>query len=343
MQIAPLSGSTATVGGRQPATGVALRGAGSAAPVLLPVVDEGSRLSSQAGLRSLDPGLNGRVAAGQQTLDFLEQADRRLQGLKFALSGTLADGADDAMAAALKTQVDRFAGFWQQRGSATAGALDGQLNYGEPGSAVQRFRVRGLDFASLTSGERETLSLTLGGRGATATVLVEPAAGERAQLVRFDQAVAPLGLRAQRDSAGKLVFEVAEAEWPVVRDALSIKGEGQRFPTGQFHRVRSEAAADAVQPQHWQTQDASARRQSLQEVVGAIDLVRRTHAGVSQSMAAVASELEAVDTEAGVRAAAFAERFSADAGRAHFDTFAALAPALMGVSRQRVEALLRYA
>lgn len=342
MQIAPLAASAAAIGGRPAPATAAAGGAARPAAAANPAVREAgaASLPGRAGLRPVDPGLNGKVAGAQRTLDFLEQADRRLQGLKLAFGGTLADGADEAATAALRTQVERFAAFWRQRGSATGGALDGRLNYGEPGAATQRFRIRGLDFGSLGSGERETLSLSLGARG-TATLVVEPGLGERAVLARLDQALAPLGLRAQRDAAGQLAFAVAEGDWPAVRDALAIKGEGQRFPTGQFHRMRAEAEADAIQPQHWQVEDVAARRQTLREVSGALDLVRRARAGVGQSAAALAAELETTVPAAGAGVAAFAARFAAAGSQPGFDAFAAVAPALAGVSRQRVEALLR--
>jgi hypothetical protein len=178
---------------------------------------------------------------------------------------------------------------------------------------------------------------------------------------RLDQALAPTGIRAIRDRKGDLVFSVDESSWPAVRDTLAIKGEGRRFPTGQFNHVRAVAETPAARPESWSASDAQSLQRTLQEVRRTRDGVSQARQVVSQALAEAAKRLpshtEATpDSGQGAGAAnpatgapatddarwssEFTDTFAAIAEHADYPMFAALAPALTGVNRQRVEALL---
>jgi len=313
--------------------------------------------STRGGLRNLDFELNRQVAGAQQALNFLDQAGNRLQSLKGALSGKLAEkkadsGTGSGSDAKLNEQLRQFNALWRQRDAATAGTLDGQLKVVQAGSAQQRFKVRGLDADSLRSGDKETLSFAAAGK--QASVALDPAAGETTALRRFQNALAPMGIGVQR-SGGSLVFSVAEGDWPALRDSLAVKGGGQRFPTGQFNRVRTEAEADAIQPQSWRADDTDAARQTLQEVLTALDLIRQAKSTINRSLAEADARMQpqqkstasgaaaaggATTVDESDWAASFVQRFEAMAEKPDFNVFAAVAPALMAVSRNRVMALL---
>lgn len=355
MQIPALGSGTSTAPRRlngEAAQAVAAR----ATSPLLPGEVETELAVPRGGLRTLDAQLNQQMAGAQQALGFLDQISGRLHGLKASLSGKLAErsvagrggqgnGRESGQSgsdAQLDNQIRQFGRLWQLRERATAGTLDGRLAFGEPGSSAQAFRIRGLDRDALAGGERERLSFSIGGR--QTSVLVDPAQGDEAMLQRLDQALAATGIRVTQDARGRPLFATAESRWPEVRDGLAIKGEGQRFPAGQFNRVRSEAEPDAIRPQTWQADDVPTTRQTLQEVINALDTVRRARDTVSQALADASSRLRATEDESTRAEAAwageFAEHFKALGDRPTFDVFAAIAPALISVSRQRVMSLL---
>lgn len=345
MQI-PALGSGTSTSGRRLAFGDG--GTGRSAPVASTGQTAASLPSTRGGLRNLDFELNRQVAGAQQALNFLDQAGNRLQALKSTLSGKLAEKSDGGADARLAEQLRQFSALWRKRGAASAGTLDGQLQVVQAGSAQQRFRIRGLDADSLRSGDKETLSFSAAGK--QVSVALDPAAGEAAALRRLQSALAPIGMGVER-SGGSLVFSVAEGDWPVVRDSLAVKGGGQRFPTGQFNRVRTEAEADAIQPQSWRADDTEAARQTLQEVLAALDLIRQARNTISRGLAEADARMQpqqkagsgAAAADESDWAASFVQRFEAMAEKPDFNVFAAVAPALTAVSRDRVMALLGMA
>lgn len=316
---------------------------------------EASRVTPmRGGLRVLDLQLNRRVSGAQQALAFLDQAATQLHELRVALGSHLSKresarsvdgvhGGVDSATAALEGKLRRFGELWRERASATAGTLDARLNFEPSGRAQQRFTVRGLEMASLRVGNPETLTLAVGSNGqreATAVTIV-PGLPDAAIARRFDQALAPFGIRAARDDRGELVFSVREPAWPVVRDSLAIKGEGIRFPTGQFSRVRTVAEESVIRPQEWSAKDVAALRITQQQVLDAEERVHRARNAVSRSLAEVSEQLGARVTEDDARwSAEFVRTFEATVGRGDYPALSAILPALSGISRQRVTALL---
>lgn len=293
----------------------------------------------RGGLRALDTQLNRQVAGAQQTLDFLARAETRLLALKDGLSASLAQGgaaADPALGAELR----RFAALWRQRNAATAGSLDAQLRFGEPGEARQAFTLRGLDMKALVSGEPEILTFAVAG-GEARTLAVDPELPSRAALNRLDQALMPAGIRARRDARGELQLSARETDWPAIRDGFAVKGGGRRFPAGDFSRAALDAEPEAIRPQTWQADDAARIRQSLQEVVTAAELLRRARASVDAALARVEGRFDAAQQAGeGAWAEGFVDDFAGLGERPGFEVFSAIAPALGAVSRQRVESLL---
>lgn len=319
---------------RQPAT------ANPAAPV-------------RGGLKGIDSQLNHQIAGAQQALQFLEQAGAQLQDLKTGLSSHLARRQDSLAsesnaAAATEKLIRRFDALWRERPTATAGTLDNQLGYRASGQARQAFSVRGLQLSSLRSGDRETLSFAVGGRAQrAASVVIEPGLSDAALVQRFDRALAPGGIRAIRDAQGELGFSVPESAWPGMRDALAIKGEGKRFPTGQFSQVRLVPEEPAIRPGDWSTKDQATTRRTLQQVLAAQDALRHARQGVGRALTDAGDRLrprtEQSDAKAQADAhwsSAFTQTFEATAGRDDYQALSAITPALLGINRGRVMALL---
>ncbi|WKB54088.1 hypothetical protein [Eleftheria terrae] len=312
-----------------PATAASPASAGTAAAV------------RKRGVRNWNPQLNAQLAGAQQALNFLDDAARQLQQLKAELSGRLAAGQpqDDS---SLVQAVERFSQTWQQRSQASAGSLDPQLDHTPPGEARQSFTIRGLDLRSLRSGGAETLAFSVGLPGQKTTrVHLEPGLSDEALLQRLDNALAPAGIRAARDAQGELVFSTLESSWGQVKDSLSVHGGGIRFPGGAFHAVRAEALPEAVRPANWAAQQRASLRQSLQEVLDAIERVRRAREVVQTALAEARQQVDgASPADEAQWAQDFVGSFEAQAQQPGYELLASVAPALVGLGRERVMALL---
>lgn len=314
----------------------------------------------RGGLKGLDTHINTQVAATQQALEFLDRAGAQLQDLKTELTGRLAsrmasrlaafaiEGADDAANDVIERQVRRFDALWRERSAASGGTLDNRLDYNTAGQALQRFSVRGLQMNSLQAGEPETLSFSVGGKAQrSVAVAVEPGLSDVELAQRFDRALAPNGIRASLDAQGDLNFSVAESAWPALRDSLAIKGEGRRFSTGQFSQLRLVPDEPAIRPQEWSVKDTDAMRRTRQQVMDAQEIVRNARHGVSRALTELGTRLNPRTVEGKEKAEAaarwsaeFAQTFEATAGRADYQSLSAMTPALLGISRERVTALL---
>jgi hypothetical protein len=302
----------------------------------------------RGGLRSLDTQFNQRVAASQRTIEFLRRVDTQLQTLRTAIATQLGAGrnkVDDGATAELASQIQRFDKLWRERNAATGGALDNRLDQVEPGTAEQRFKVRGLTIDSLTKGDTETLYLAVGGRTErAAAVTIEPGLDAAEIVKRFHRALAPNGVRVSLDRQGELVFSVRETEWNGGRDLLAVKGDGRRFPTGPFTAVRIVPEESIIRPQEWSVDGPTALRDTLDKVIDAQNTVRHAQQLATEALEEEGRELVARSQESegqeGAWCADFARTFATAATRHDYRTLSALSSALLGVSRDRVQALL---
>lgn len=302
----------------------------------------------RGGLRSFDTQLNQRVAASQRTIEFLERADAQLQSLRtmLAAQGGAGRGEPDTdVISDITRQIQRFDALWRERAAATGGALDSQLDQVEPGTAQFRFKVRGLTLETLANGEPETLYLAVGGRTQHAVaVAIEPGLDATAIAQRFDRALASSGVRVSRDQRGELIFSVREDDWTNAREMLAVKGDGRRFPTGQFAPARIVPEEPLIRPEQWTLDDPMARRATLQKVVTAQEAVRHARQLAIEALDDEGRNLHTQDPEAraqeGDWCTSFVRTFEATAGRGDYRSLTALSSALLGISRDRVTALL---
>jgi len=315
----------------------------------------------RGGLKNIDAGSSRRIAGTQQGLQFLEHAAGQLARLRSSLAARVSAASQGVSAGAsphasghatdtakLAERIERFAALWEARTRASGGSLDSQLAHVDTGEARQRFSIRGLSLPILRAGEPETLYLVFGNRTPqAAAVAIEPALAGDAIVRRFDRALAPSGVRASLDAHGELGFSVPEPAWPNIRDALTIKGGGKRFPTGQFTAVRLIPQAPALQPELWTLDDAGAMRETLRGVIDAQARVEQAHRTLSRALIEEGQQLRAQGPEAAARlqaeagwAQAFSRSFEATAARGDYPALSALAPALLGMQRERVLALL---
>jgi len=292
------------------------------------------------GLTNMDAPLQNDVSGAQQAIDFLEQSAAQLRALKTDIAAKLAtrtmrDGQ-------VEQRVRQFSETWRNRAQASGGTLDAQLNYSNQ-PATQRFTVRGMTLANLRNGARETLAISVGGGTAgLRSVHLAPGLSDAEIISRFDQAMAPAGVRVSVNKDGELVFTAPESAWPGIRDSLAVQGSGIRFPAGQLNRIKADAEAPVVVPEGWGTADIETMRATLQQVTQALAHVEAALAKVRQELAAatqrVQSELPEIEV-AGM--GQMAEVFANVANEPGYSALVSLTSALVGINRDRVVSLLR--
>ncbi|MGK5077141.1 hypothetical protein [Janthinobacterium sp. HLX7-2] len=294
----------------------------------------------QRGLSNWDHQLQGEISNAQQTLDYLERSSSQLQALKSELAAKLA--ARQGRDGQVEARVRQFSATWRQRASASGGTLDAQLGYTSPQAAQQNFSIRGLTMASLQEGPQEVLAFSVGGGNqALRSVNIEPGLSDEQIVARFDQALMPSGIRVKQNENGELVLSTPEASWANVRDSLSVRGSGIRFPTGQMNRVRTDAEPAAIAPEEWNTSDVEALRATLQQVVQALAHLQQARGSVSVALAQATGRVaKAQPTQASVSMETLAENFTVTASQPGYASLQAISSALVGISRERVVALL---
>ena len=276
------------------------------------------------GLNNWDQPLQNDISGAQQALDFLEQSAGQLRSLKADLSARLANRqrADGV----LESNVRQFSNAWRNRSAASGGTLDAQLNFSNE-STNTRFTVRGMNVGNLRNGGREVLALSLGGQNLRSVVL-EPGLTDQQIAGRFDDALAPSGVRVKLGDDGQLEFSAPEAQYAGIRDSLAVQGNGQRFPAGQLNRLKADAETPAVDPDSWQTADAEGLRATLQQVLQAL-----AQASVRVKNAAGSTTTKGMEQAA--------DNFVSTAEQPGYQSLLSITSALSGISRDRVVSLLR--
>lgn len=287
----------------------------------------------------LEPGIQQDIAAAQQGQAWLQDMNRKLGGLKQSLAGLLTGPAQQPSSAtqALLRQVQQG---WSRRAATAGGMVDGQLRIAAPGQARQAFTVRGLDLAALTEEGPETLSFAVPGSAQAVNVSIDPDESAESLVQRLDQGLAPAGVRAAL-VGGALRFDTDEAQWPALRDGLAVKGDGRRFPSGQRVRVRLEPQADAMQPGQWSLEGPQAQRQTLARVIAAQAQLDKAGAALREQTAALRLPESADAAERGEAMLGFAREFGEKAAEGGYEHIAQLPPALKGMRREQVRALLK--
>ncbi|MET3132000.1 prefoldin subunit 5 [Oxalobacteraceae bacterium GrIS 1.11] len=294
----------------------------------------------QRGLSNWDHQLQGEISSAQQALDFLDQSSSQLQALKSELAAKLAEhqGRDGQVEA----RVRQFSNTWRTRQRASGGTLNAQLDYSSPEPSSQHFTIRGLTMANLQAGGKEVLAFSLAGSNQTlSSVNIDPGLSAGDIVQRFDQALAPLNIRVAAGADGALQFSTPEASWANVRDTLSVRGGGIRYPTGQMNRVQTDEQAQAIAPEAWSTADTDALRQTLQQVVQALAHVQQARNAVSQALAQASGRVAtAQPSDLGVGMDSLAQRFIQTATAPGYESLQSITSALIGISRERVQSLL---
>ena len=276
-----------------------------------------------------DANLQADVASAQQARDYLDRVAAELESVKAALSAKIAgmkSGARD-----LEARARQLSATIAARSARAGGSVDAQLSFSDGVPAQQRFRITGLDTAMLQAAAPVSLAFSVGGAGGPQlAAAIEPDMTPAQIVGRLDRTLAPVNVRAGLDGQRRIEFTTAESNWPAVRDSIAISGRG---------RVATETVAPDVKLQDLGSGNADALRQSLREVVQALERVRRSQDAASAALSA--ASLRAAQSELGPEDLALtAQDFAATAASHDYESLLAITSALVGVSRERVLALL---
>jgi hypothetical protein len=291
-------------------------------------------LRGNGGASKLGSGLQDQVARAQQALDYLDRVASQLEALKSDLTAKLAGTRNGSSRLQLEAQVRQLAQTLAARKKTGGGGVDNNLNYSAK-PATQRFRIRGVDIASIRQSAPQNISFSVGSAGGPQmSVNIEPDQSNQQIARALDRALAPMGLHASLDETGELVFSTPESNWSSVKDSIAVSGRG---------RVTTEELPANLAPQLWnvnaETGNADALRQSLREVVQALERVHKSQSAASNALAAASVEVAQAETPPPDVTMA-ADDFGKAAASTDYESLLALTSALVGVSRDRVLALL---
>ena len=272
--------------------------------------------------------LQSEVARAQQALDYLERVSSQLEALKADLSSKLSGRGGAARQ--LEARSRQLASTLEARRVQGGDGIDAQLDFNGGQLAEQRFRIAGLDLASLQATAPQTLGFSVGAIGGPQlSATIEPGLTAEEVAGRLNRALAPVKVRVDLDQNRQLVFSTPESSWVGVKDAIAVTGRG---------RVATVQVAPSLAPQQWELGNADALRQSLREVVQALARVRRSQDAASMALSAAMAHRAARDPER--RLEQIAQDFSTTAASHDYESLLAITSALVGVSRDRVQALL---
>lgn len=286
--------------------------------------------------------LNADVTVAQRALAFVETAAGQLRVLKRAISVVLS-GAEPRSGDAAGL-IAKFGALWRDRAMLAGGVLDEQLVVHPAADAVCTFRMRALDVEQWRSGGAETLVFHPAGLGRqSVSVGFEDTPLDSAVLARqLDRALAATGVRAALAMDGQIDFTVAESRWPTVRDHLMVQGGGKRFPGGRPSRAQVDAVPEAVDPARWRVTDRASQRAALRDVVRALDGLTQADRTLRAQLDTAEQWLRGETYEPAQATTTIRSVSDAFAESADFKVLSVVTSTLRGLSRGRVEALLKH-
>jgi len=276
-----------------------------------------------------DTRLQGDVARAQQALDYLERVASQLEALKADLSAKISGRSDPARQIEVRSQ--QLANTLEARRKQAGGGVDAQLGFSDGQPATTRFRIRGFDVAALQSAGQQTYAFSVGSAGGPQlTATIEPGMTPEEIATRLDRTLSPVKVRVGLDSQKQLVFSAPESEWVGIKDAIAISGRG---------RVDVSEDPAGIAPEQWDVGNPDALRQSLREVLQALARVRRSQDAASAALSAAMTRTSQPPVPE-AELAVITGDFAATAASHDYQSLLAITSALVGVSRERVQALL---
>ena len=277
----------------------------------------------------MNQNLQSEVARAQQAIDYLARVASQLEALKADLSARLSGRG--AASRELEARVRQLAVALDGRRQQAGDGVDAALDFDGVAGAQQRFRIQGMNIASFKSGATQSMGFSVGSAGGPQlAATIEPGLSPAEIAQRLDRTLAPVKVRAGLDQEGELVFTTRESTFGGIKDAIAVTGRG---------RVDTVPLPPALEPKNWELGNPDALRQSLREVVQALARVRRSQDAASMALSTAMTKNVQPEIPS-AELAMIAQDFTATAASHDYDSLLAITSALVGVSRDRVTALL---
>ncbi|WP_455556005.1 hypothetical protein [Comamonas sp.] len=285
---------------------------------------------------------NTQVSKAQLAQEFLQELDRLCDTLAQTVKRQLQLPSVAGLQRAQQA-LEHLQQHWQMRYTQTAGSLDERLHWSATQTARKFFTLAGWTHDTLQAKhaqDQELVSFSLMGQDAAQGAwLSQHGRSKVASQFALASALAPLQIQLHL-SLQALRMSVAEHLWPQLQARFVVKGNGQRFPAGQWVSAPLRRDESALPIDAWTAQDDAA----LEKLQLAMPAVK---AAIAAAQAQVAQFYEQAQHSLGADAAAlsrmqdFTAAFHAAAQTAGYEWVSTVVPAVRSISRQRVTRLLQ--
>lgn len=280
--------------------------------------------------RAKDAGQNlqAGVARAQQAVEYLQRLEAQLESIKAELAAKISSRSSSRQ---LENRTRELTRTLENRTTEGGDGIDADLNFNHGQPADVQFAIQGMDLEALRKQAPITLGFSIGAIGGPQmSATIEAGLSDDDIARRLDRALAPMGVRAGVDEKPQLVFRARESKWSGIKDAIAVTGRG---------RVDTKAFEPALAPQDWQMGNVDALRESLREVVQALARVRRSQAAASAALSAAMARNAQPDMPVS-ELNAVSGNFALSAASHDYASLVEISSALVGVNRDRVQALL---
>lgn len=219
--------------------------------------------------------LNRQLTSVQQADSYLSRVEDKLVKLQHLVS---AYSPKEKVVSAIKHQAGDLSSLLARRESLSSGTVDRQLNAVLDGNTKVTFSLRGAE-GLFQHSESEMLVFSLAGQQRDIAAINIAEDSSPAQIMRnLNITLGKFSVHGYFDENQRPVFSADEKMWPRLREHLSVRGEGHRYPEGQFFPVKLTAESDLEESvKVLAAKPASARQKTndLQQALEQITVQRR--------------------------------------------------------------------
>lgn len=287
---------------------------------------------------------NAQISKAQMALAFVEAWAPLLEHLAQAVQRQL-KLPSSAGWLRLQQALQSVQSGWVPRYEATLGSLDECLRWSPVQRARKYFSFQGWSIDSLKAQhakDRELITFSLMGQDQAHGAWLAQY-GRSAMASQYALAAALSPLQIQMHLQPSLEFSVDERLWSALQERLVVKGNGQRFPAGQWVNAPLQSRAQAVQPQQWQLADNDdAVLQTLHaQLLDVRERVATVRAQLLQFMSDAGKTLHSTDAQRLQHMQNFAQAFCESGQAPAYVWVQTVVPAVRAISRRRVARLLK--
>lgn len=179
--------------------------------------------------------LNHQLTSVQQADSYLSQVENRLLHLQHSVS---TNSPKENVVASVKHQAEDLVSLLSRREKLSSGTVDRQLNAVLDGNAKVYFTLRSAE-GLFQHNEGEMLVFSLAGQQRDIAAINIAEESSPAQTMRtLNIGLGKFSVHGQFDENQQPVFSADEKQWSRLSEHLSVRGEGHRYPEGQFFPVK---------------------------------------------------------------------------------------------------------